>query len=120
MRHAHGPQDTQPLQSTLVLAKGKYIDIFAWTMPEIIDDVHDLLTLLSTMLPTCPALSLTSKGKGWYIHLDIHSTGIETACTAIAALPLDNLLTLIVKDTMSFGDVSLTKSQKWPLLQALL
>ena len=113
VRHAHGPQDTQPLQSALVLAKGKYIDILAWTMLDIDNDVHDLLTLLSTTLPNRVAHSLTNKGRGWYIH----GTGIETACTAIAALPLDSLITLIVKDTMSFGEVSLTKSQKWPLLR---
>ena len=82
-------------------------------MLDIDNDVHDLFTLLSTTLPTRVALSLTNKGRDWYIH----GTGIETACTAIAALPLDSLITLIVKDTMSFGEVSLTKSQKWPLLR---
>jgi hypothetical protein len=108
VRHAHGPQDTQPLQSALVFEKGKYIDILAWTMPNIDDDVHDSLALLPTTLPARVALSLTSK-EGWYTL----GPGIET-------LPLDDLVTLIVKDSMSslhLREVSPPSSPKWPLLR---
>ena len=110
-RHAHGPQDTQPLQSALVLAKGKYIDILAWTTPDIDDDTHDTLTLLPTTLPTRVALSLTSKGGDWN-----YRSGIGTACMVIAALPLDNLVTFVVKDA-PYGGVFLPKSQRWALLR---
>jgi hypothetical protein len=115
VRHAHGHQDTQPLQSALVFEKGKYIDILAWIMPNIDDDLHDPLALLPTTLPARVALSLTSK-EGWYTL----GPGIETTCTVIEALPLDDLVTLIVKDSMSslhLREVSLPSSPKWPLLR---
>ena len=45
---------------------------------------------------------------------------METTCTVIAALPLDDLVTLIVKDStlfLHFGEVSFHDSRKWPLLR---
>ena len=116
VRHAHGPQDIQPLQSALVLEKGKYRDILAWTTPDIDVDAHDPLTFLPSTLPTRVALSLTSEENGWHIH----RTRVEAICTVIAALPLDDLVTLIVKGSMLslyFGDVSFHNSQKWHLLR---
>jgi hypothetical protein len=118
-RHAHGLQDSQPLQSALVLENGKYKDILAWTMPDIDVEAHDSLTLLAATLPTVPtrvALSLTSEETGWYTQ----RTRMETICTVISALPLDDLVTLIAKGSMTslhFGEVSLPNSPKWPLLR---
>jgi hypothetical protein len=116
MRHAHGPQDTQTLQSALILDKHKYIDVLAWVTPDIDVEAHDLLTLLPTTLPTRVALSLTSKARGWYAC----DTRIETISTVIAALPLDDLVTLILKDSTSTElgkEVWLPSSPKWHLLQ---
>ena len=113
VRHAHGPQDVQPLQSALILETDKYIDILAWTTSDIDDDVHDPLTLLPTTLPTRVALSLTNK-EGWY------RVDPETTCAVIASLPLDDLVTLIVKGSMSslyFKGVSLPNPPKWHLLR---
>ena len=114
VRHAHGPQDVQPLQSALVLERGKYVDILAWTTPDIDDVVHDPFTLLPTTLPTRVALSLTNK-VGWYTL----GPGIETNRTVIASLPLDDIVTLIIKYSMSslYFEVSLPNLQKWPLLR---
>ena len=112
-RHAHGFQDIQPLQSALVLENGKYIDILAWTTPDIDVEAHNPLTFLPTTLPTRVALSLTSKEKRWYTR----DTGMETIY-AVTALPLDNLVTLIVNDSMdesfSFSDLP-----RWLLLRRL-
>jgi hypothetical protein len=83
VRHAHGPQDTQPLQSALIRDNEKYIDILAWTMPDIDDDVRDSLTLLPTTLPTRVALSLVSKERGWYTR----DAGIKTTCMVTQPFP---------------------------------
>jgi hypothetical protein len=112
-RHAHGPQDTQPLQSALVFNRGKYIDILAWTVPDIDVDVHDPLTLISTTLPTRVALSF--KSNDWYA---IRGARTETIWKAMSALPLDSLATLILKDSMPGpGEVWLPNAPKWPLLR---
>jgi hypothetical protein len=116
-RHAHGFQDIQPLQSALVLEKGKYVDIYAWTTPNIDVEAYNPLTMLPTTLPTRVALSLSSKQKAW----NIREARMETICTAITALPLHNLVTLIVNDSMSslyFGRVvRFFDFPKWPLLR---
>jgi hypothetical protein len=110
-RHAHGPQDTQPLQSVLVLENGKYIDILAWTTPNIDVEAHNPLTMLPKL--TRVALSLTTD---W----DARGTRIETVCAIRAALPLDDLVTLIVNDSRlshHFMEVSFSNPPKWPLLR---
>ena len=112
-RHAHGPQDTQPLQSALVLNNVKYIDILAWTAPDIDVEVHGRHTLLAANPPTRVALSFTSKDWNDY------GTRNSIIGMAMAVLPLDGLVTLIVKNLLSspFGDAWLPNSPKWPLLR---
>ena len=56
-RHAHGPQDTQALQSVLLFSTNNRADIFAWPMPDDNVEVHDPPTLSAT--PRV-ALSFTS------------------------------------------------------------
>jgi hypothetical protein len=115
VRHAHGPQEIQPLQSALIRDNEKYIDILAWTVPDIDVDVHDPLTLLTATVPTRVALSFTSP------HPYLHRDRVNITCAAMAVLPLDGLVTLIVKDFMSssFQEVCLHNSPKWPLLRRI-
>jgi hypothetical protein len=118
-RHAHGPQEIQPLQSALIRENENYIDILAWTVPDIDIVVHDPLTLLTATDPTRVALSFTSPYPCPY------EARVDITCAAMAALPLDGLVTLIVKDFMassfrsSFREVCLRNSPKWPLLRRI-
>jgi hypothetical protein len=65
-RHAHGPQDVQPLQSILIRHDESRIDILAWPVPDIDVEVqvHDPPALLGATVPTRVAISLRS-GEGW-------------------------------------------------------
>ena len=108
-RHAHGPQDTQPLQSALIRNKGKRIDILAWPVPDIDVEVHGRPTLLTANLPT--RLSLSFIGKDWY---DCGARS-STRGMAMVGLPLDDLVTLIAQDFTT--SVWLHDLPKWPLLR---
>ena len=57
VRHVHGPQDTQPLQSVLFHTENNLIDVLAWPVPDIDVVVHDPPTLLAATLPTRVALA---------------------------------------------------------------
>ncbi|KAH9080334.1 hypothetical protein EDB83DRAFT_2670635 [Lactarius deliciosus] len=55
-RHAHGPQDTRPLQSVLIHGYASCVNILAWPVPDIDVEVHDPPTLFATTLSTRDAL----------------------------------------------------------------
>jgi hypothetical protein len=122
-RHAHGPQDTQPLQSALIRSDSKHADILAWPVPDCIDvevDESDppVFNMLATTLPTRVALSFT--GEDWFAS---YTYFIEVLGAAMEALPLDNLMTLIVQGDESPDSEPLNKqfwlrhSPRWPLLR---
>ena len=56
-RHAHGTQDTQPLQSVLIRSGRDDAGILAWTVPDIHVEVHNPPTLLAATLPARVALA---------------------------------------------------------------
>ena len=85
VRHAHGPQDNQPLQSVLIRGDEHYIKIFAWSVPNISVVVHDIFTSLTTTPPTRVALSFACN---WPRPID----RVETLEILMARLPLDNLV----------------------------
>jgi hypothetical protein len=93
-RHAHGPQDIQPLQSILIRNEGYRLDILAWPVPDIDIEVqmHDPPALLGVTVPTRIAISF--RGKNWQsdaAHPDI----LDVMMTA---LPLDSLVMLAAQD----------------------
>ena len=111
-RHAHGPHDTQPLQSMLICSKHDHVNILAWSLPDIDVEVHDPPTLLNM---TRVALSFRSGNGDWIDRIQI----IETV---MAGLPLDDLVTLATHDENTSDDFPtqsfwLRFSQKWPLLK---
>ena len=114
VRHAHGPQDVQPLQSLLIRNRSSHIEILAWPVPNIDIEVHDSPALLGVALPTRVALSFKSThGLGHDAELDILDT-------VITALPLDGLVMLTVpyRDVdLSMPEFWLRHSPKWPLLR---
>ena len=114
VRHAHGPQDVQPLQSLLIRNRSSHIEILAWPVPNIDIEVHDSPALLGVALPTRVALSFKSThGLG-------HDTELDILDTVITALPLDGLVMLTVpyRDVdLSMPEFWLRHSPKWPLLR---
>ncbi|KAH9041378.1 hypothetical protein EDB85DRAFT_1476156 [Lactarius pseudohatsudake] len=85
-QHAHGPQDTGPLQSVLIHGHSNRINILAWPVPDIDVEVHDPPTLLAATLSPRVTLYITS--NVWY------ESEIEILDAALAALPLDGLVML--------------------------
>ncbi|KAF8265103.1 hypothetical protein EI94DRAFT_1736595 [Lactarius quietus] len=120
MRHAHGPQDTQPLQSVLISGDDRRVDILAWPVPNIDDVVHDPPTLLAATIPTRMALSLRASERGPYAE---HR--VEILDMVLAGLPLDGLVTLAAHNLgINRYERDLQTQQfwrhllpKWPLLQ---
>ena len=118
-QHAHGSQDTVPLQSVYVHSKDDHVDILAWSVPNIDAEADDPPTLLATTLPTRVALSI--RNNGWldaYKRLNILNMVMES-------LPLDSLVTLAAQDLSGNpNDQGLQtqhfwspRSLEWPLLQ---
>jgi hypothetical protein len=111
-RHAHGPQDTQPLQSVLISNERASMDILAWPMPDITDEVYGPPTWRMATLNTRVALSVTD--WDWIIP-DTYAWILNEAMTA---LPLDGLVTLTVQDRTRLDEQFwLCHAPRWPLLQ---
>ncbi|KAH9010861.1 hypothetical protein EDB84DRAFT_1541552, partial [Lactarius hengduanensis] len=100
-QHAHGPQDTGPLQSVLIHGHSNRVNILAWPVPDIDVEVHDPPTLLAATLSPRVTLYITS--NVWY------ESEIEILDAALAALPLDGLN----------GSFWLQCAPRWPLLRRM-
>ena len=96
VRHFHGPQDIQPLQSVLICNNltnhGSDVRLLAWSVPDIDTFVHDPPAFLGATVTT--RLRLSFKGSR-DAHLDIFEKMME-------ALPLHGLLTLVAVDLNSY------------------
>ncbi len=121
-RHAHGPQDTRPLQSVLIRGDRSYADILAWPEPDIDVEVHDPPTLLAATLS--PRVALSVRSKNWFssdTQSDIHVERVLDA--AMASLPLDSLVTLTAQrlpelhTTPLYEHFWLHHAPRWPLLR---
>ncbi|KAH9058275.1 hypothetical protein EDB87DRAFT_1823146 [Lactarius vividus] len=107
-RHAHGPQDAQPLQSMLIHGDRTRTDIFAWPAPDTDLEVLDPLSFRAATLSARVRLSVVSKGwLGLYAYVKV----IDAAMTA---LPLDNLT--IQRPTWFHKHVWHRHAPRWPLL----
>jgi hypothetical protein len=111
-RHAHGPQDTQPLQSMLVRNEDEGAKILAWPVPDIDVAVQDSPTLPPTIPSTRVALFFAIGDR-----FGAEIVGIIDV--AMAALPLSGLVTLVTQ-----GHIAPTENRfwqrhapKWPLLR---
>ncbi|KAH9170623.1 hypothetical protein EDB89DRAFT_1276393 [Lactarius sanguifluus] len=112
-RHAHGPQDTQPLQSMLIYNNIMCAEVLAWTLPDIDVELPNQTAFFDTMHSARVALSITNDDH-WSPGINI---GIFSA--VIEALPLDGLVTLTAQ-TSSWPLTEqfwLRHAPKWPLLQ---
>ena len=108
-RHAHGPQDTLPLQSVLIRSGDDYrVDILAWAMPNIGDVVHGPPNLIATTHPTRMALSF--KSDDW-LRSDARS---EILKIAMSGLPLNGLATLAAHSSRYGYERDLVTQHFWP------
>jgi hypothetical protein len=113
-QHAHGSQDTHPLQSVLIRGKKTRADILAWPVPNIDVEVHGSTSLAATA-PARVALSFWNKDSDWN-RFDYHN---EILSMAMAAVPLDGLVTLITQDFLAppFEQFWLPTLPRLPLLR---
>ena len=93
-QHAHGSQDAQPLQSVLIRGEKTQANFLAWPVPNIDAEVQGS-TLLAKMGPARVALSFWCED---WIRFDAHN---EIFGLAMAAVPLDDLVTLIIQDFLT-------------------
>ena len=112
LRHAHGPQDSEPLQSVLISSEKTRATILAWPSPDIDVDVHDPFALLSVALSARVALSITSDSypQSRYFLQE----------KAMEALPLGSIVTLTAQHRSRLDEQFwLRHAPKWPLLQCV-
>jgi hypothetical protein len=123
VRHAHGPQDTHPLQSVFIRAPNatRRVDILAWPVPNIDVEVHDLPTFL-TATPTRVALSF------WCNDWLCIENAFEIFDIVMERLPLDSLVMLATHSLVSSWQVEQRRATQyllhhllpmWPLLQCV-
>ncbi|KAH8994106.1 hypothetical protein EDB86DRAFT_1283301 [Lactarius hatsudake] len=112
VRHAHGPQDTQPLQSVLVRNDRTCADMLAWTKPDIDVKSHNPIAYLKVMAFTRVAFTVTNEDWPPETHAEIFEA-------AMTALPMDSLVTLTSQDHTSPLNTQswLHHALRWPLLQ---
>ena len=111
VRHTHGPQDTQPLQSVLIRTDGlMFVDVLAWSVPNIDAKVEGIF--LAATLP--PRLALSFMNTNWHSP----TTCTEILDEAMTALPLDGLDTLVAQDFRIPDEAFWFRhTLRWPLLR---
>ncbi|KAH9174524.1 hypothetical protein EDB89DRAFT_548562 [Lactarius sanguifluus] len=111
-RHAHGPQDTQPLQSMWFSRSEMRAKVLAWTLPDMDVDFPDLFAVFESM--PFARVTLSVVGEGWF-------SGFETVVFDLVtkALPLDGLVTLTAqnREMTLYRHFWPLNAPKWPLLQ---
>jgi hypothetical protein len=110
VRHAHGPQDTQPLHSMLF----SNTKILAWPLPDMDAEFAEEISFFDAMHTA--RVAFTVANKDW-------SPGAETKVfdAVMAALPLGNLVTLTAQNcTRTFDEQFwLRHVPRWPLLRSV-
>ena len=118
-RHAHGPQDTKPLQSALIRSESNHTEILAYPVPDIDVEVYKQPTSLATA-----RVALSFSGGGWHTF----DERIELLWMVLAGLPLGGLVVLAAHELMgsphdrglSTRSFWLNNSAKMPRLQRVL
>ena len=110
--HARGFQHTQPLQSMIVRSNRATTNVVAWAVPDIDVKLLKPLAFLDDMHSAPMTFSFTN--KNW--SSDTHTAMFDAA---MAALPLDSLVTLASQNHRNHFDkqVWLHHAPRWPLLR---
>ncbi|KAN0127931.1 hypothetical protein V8E53_014279 [Lactarius tabidus] len=113
-QHARALQHTQPQQSLIVRSDRTCTDIYAWTGSDIGVKLFKPIDFLDAIL----SASLVFSFKNDNLLLAAHT---ETFDAAIAALPLDSLMTLVSESRTSHlnKQVWLHHAPRWSLLQSV-
>ena len=111
-RHSYRLQRTQPLQSVFIRSNNIFADIFVWSNPDINDVLPNPKTFQDALLSAPLKFSFTNKERSNGNH-----SGVFDA--ALAALPLDNIVTLISQNHISpmKKGVWFHQAPRWSLLQ---
>ncbi|KAH9046757.1 hypothetical protein EDB84DRAFT_1625223 [Lactarius hengduanensis] len=111
-QHAHGPQDTQPLQSIWFSRSKTCAKILAWTLPDIDVEFPDQFAGFDSMPSARVTFSVV--GKHW-------SSGYEMIVFhwVMRALPLDGIVTLTAQNSRItlYKIFWLFNAPRWSLLQ---
>ncbi|KAH8993961.1 hypothetical protein EDB92DRAFT_1851946 [Lactarius akahatsu] len=111
-RHAHGPQDTQPLQSVVVRSNRTCADMLVWAIPDIDVKLYNPAAFIDAMFSVRVAFSVECEDWSPATHAGVFDA-------AMAALPMDGLVTLTSQNrTSPLNKQSwLRHAPRWPLLQ---
>jgi hypothetical protein len=117
-RHAHGPQDTRPLQSVLLRSEGGTAKIHAWSVTNIDVEVQD--SPYSTLSATRFAPRVALFFRSIHRYGDGNTPGRRDILdAALLSLPLSSLDTLLAQDFKVPPGKSfwLRHAPKWPLIR---
>ncbi|KAH9170622.1 hypothetical protein EDB89DRAFT_2187779, partial [Lactarius sanguifluus] len=112
--HAHGPQDTQPLQSMCVSRCDMSGEIFVWAFPDIDVELPNQEAFLDTTYSARLAFSVKNKYRS-------PEVGVATFDAVMEALPLDGLVTLTAQNRIRplTEQLWLRHAAKWPLVRCV-
>ena len=109
-RHAHGPQDAEPLQSILISGEPSLTEIVLWTAAGADMEVENPVSLISATLSA--RAIFTASGHMWF------ETDVDILDATLAALPLDSLNTLTAQNSSRIPEwLWLTHTPRWSLLE---
>ena len=110
-RHAHGPQDTQPLHSVL-FRNDKATEILAWILPDLDAKLLNGFSFFDDM--HCARVAITVTSNYWSPR-----THTRVFDAVMAALPLGSLVTLTAQNCTRPLDEQfwLRHAPRWPLLR---
>jgi F-box-like len=90
-RNAHGPQDTEPLRSMLIMGERMRAEIFAWTVPDADVESRDSITSALSA-----RVFFSASGKNW-----VQGTDAVIFDALLAALPINSLSTITAHNRLS-------------------
>ena len=109
-RHAHGPQDAEPLQSILISGEPSLTEIVLWTTAGADMEVENPVSLISATLSA--RAIFTASGHMWF------ETDVDILDATLAALPLDSLNTLTAQNSSRIPEwLWLAHTPRWSLLE---
>ena len=111
-QHAHGPQDTEPLQSMTINSDRRSLEILAWPALNIGDVERDA--------KPSERLALSVTCTDW--NLNVLDDLVRIVDAAMTVLPLDNLVTFTSRVNTRLGlDAGFWRRHgpRWPLLKHL-
>ena len=109
-RNAHGPQDSEPLQSILISGEPSLTEIVLWTKAGADMEVQNPVSLISATLSA--RAIFTASGHMWF------ETDVEILDATLTALPLGSLNTLTAQNSSRIPEwLWLAQTPRWSKLE---